>query len=130
MEFFFSGVEDLKGHILKRRGSKTKKTGESAILMGLFILVRQAEHEIKNGNPSVHYNNISCVIHQYSFLCELKLCKLKFIPVRYLITCFNSKTFLLQVALAYLEKGIKIRPDFTELLALRCKCFVELHRFR
>ena len=51
------GAEDLKGKIgLGTRGTG-KKTGEADILMGLFILVRQAEHEMKNGDPNVCEEN-------------------------------------------------------------------------
>ena len=53
----FSAGEDLKGHILKHRGT-TKKTAESTILMNLFILVRQAEHEMKNGDPNVSVDKL------------------------------------------------------------------------
>jgi hypothetical protein len=38
--------------MLTGRGTK-KKVGESDIVMNLFILVRQAEHEMKNGDPNV-----------------------------------------------------------------------------
>ena len=37
---------------MKQRGTG-KKAGESDVLMSLFILVRQAEHEMKNGDPNV-----------------------------------------------------------------------------
>ena len=38
--------------MLTQRGTR-KKAGESDIVMNLFILVRQAEHEMKNGDPNV-----------------------------------------------------------------------------
>ena len=47
-----SGADDLKGKILQQRATG-KKNGESDILMNLFILARQAEHEMKNGDPIV-----------------------------------------------------------------------------
>lgn len=64
--FVFLGAEDLKGKILKHRGTR-KKTfrQESDILMGLFILVRQAEHEMKNGDPNVCTKNKSSINTKY-----------------------------------------------------------------
>ena len=41
----------------------------------------------------------------------------------YLLTQF-------QIALAYLERGIDIRPEHTELLVLKCRCLVEMSRFK
>ena len=35
-----------------------------------------------------------------------------------------------QIALAYLERGIDIRPEHTELLVLKCRCLVEMSRFK
>lgn len=80
-------AEDLKGHILKHRGDmmRSKTTGESEIL-GLFILLEQAEYELKHGDP--------------------------------------------EKALAYIQRGIKIRPEHTELLVLRSRCMVELNKFK
>ena len=46
------GADDLKGKLLQQR-TLGKKNGESDILMNLFILARQAEHEMKNGDPIV-----------------------------------------------------------------------------
>ena len=46
------GVDDLKGKLLQQR-TLGKKNGEADILMNLFILARQAEHEMKNGDPIV-----------------------------------------------------------------------------
>ena len=55
---FLKGADDLKGKILQHRGGPGRKAGESDILMNLFILVRQAEHEMKNGDPNVCSNSI------------------------------------------------------------------------
>ena len=38
--------------MLTQRGTR-KKEGESDIVMNLFLLVLQAEHEMKNGDPNV-----------------------------------------------------------------------------
>ena len=56
--WFWIGADDLKGKILQHRGGPGRKAGEADILMNLFILVRQAEHEMKNGDPNVCSNSI------------------------------------------------------------------------
>ena len=45
-------MDELKRQMLSRNATR-KKTGESDIVMNVFILVRQAEHEMKNGDPNV-----------------------------------------------------------------------------
>ena len=49
----FEGADDLKGKFLQHCGEPGKKVVESDILMNLFILIKQAKHEMKNGDPNV-----------------------------------------------------------------------------
>ena len=80
-----TGHSDLKGSIMKHRG-RLLNEGKQEYEYDIGVLIEQAEHEMKFGDP--------------------------------------------EKALAYLEKGINVKPEDIDCLVLKAKCLVNLNRFK
>ena len=69
---FVPGAEDLKGHIMKHRGDLMKNSDGQFEGQNVNVILEQAEHELKHGDPEVNKMLFSSLSWSSGFILRLR----------------------------------------------------------